>query len=375
MKITLKLFLICNILLLTSFQSQGQNKDYVITTAGEKIPCNISLSALFGAKEYKGPQVRGIQPINTEFVKEYYVAKQRTLYRKVLLKPGKESSAEFLAVKESGKINLYEQVTTISVPYVINPGPNGILQTGSSSTVTWYISKGSDTLTTIKDSDFSFFLKTKKSRKNAFGEMIRDNREVYEQYITDDKFSFKEIRDLIHRYNTGRSFESDMAQDYVIKKNKDTVFCQIEKGTFNTPPGYKPVNQDKFIKIDTSIVEYFLANDSLTFQLKTLPGDKHPKHVKCLVRGEVNLYAYSFNNAAADKEASLYASKQQGELILLKDEYHKPGKTEKNAFTLILSDNKGLTDKFAKLPYNYATILDGVQTYDNEYLTNGKTVK
>ena len=111
-----------------------------------------------------------------------------------------------------------------------------------------------------------------------------------------------------------------------------------------------------------------MANDSLTFQLKTLPGDKHPKHVKCLVRGQVNLYAYSFNNAAADKEASLYASKQQGELILLKDEYHKPGKNEKNAFTILLSDNKGLAEKLADLPYNYATILNSVQTYDNEYV-------
>ena len=83
--------------------------------------------------------------------------------------------------------------------------------------------------------------------------MIKDNKEVYDKYLADDKFGFAQIRNLIHLYNTGRSFESDQAKDYVIKRNKDTIFCEIETGSYNTFARYKAATQDKFTKIDTAI--------------------------------------------------------------------------------------------------------------------------
>jgi hypothetical protein len=370
MKIFPKILMICNILVLASLNLKAQNKDYVITIRGDTLACTITTPAFVPNGKYKTAQMNRPREISENEIKEYYISKDRILYREVLKRPGKAASALFMVVLESGKINLYDETTNTTY---MNSGPYGGVS--SSSSTVWYISKGSDTIKPIKNSDFSIssvFFKSRKTRENVFAGMIMDNKEVYDKYLADDKFSFKQVRYLVHLYNTGKPFGSDAGQDYVITKNKDTIFCEIEPGTFNTVSRYRVTPKDKFIKIDTAITAYFLYKDSSTFLLKTLPNDKHPQFVKYLVKGKINLYAYSLNNAAADGEASLYACKENGNLVLIKDEFHRPGKSEKKAFTDLISDDSTLAEKFANLPYNFMSVLNYVQMYDSDYLNNKK---
>ena len=372
MKIFPKILMICNILVLASLSSKAQNKDYVVTIQGETLPCTITSSAFTHYGKYKTDQMDSPKEISMDEIKDYYISKDRTLYRKVLKRPGKPGSAQFMAVLENGKINLYEEEITNTY---MTSGPNGV--THSSSSAVWYISKGSDTLTAIKNEDFSIssvFFKSRKTRENVFAAMIMDNKDVYDKYLADDKFSFKQVRDIVHLYNTGRSFESDALKDYVITKHKDTIFCEIDPASSAGPSRYRVTPKEKFIKIDTSVTAYFLSKDSSTFLLKTLPNDKHPKFVKCLVKGKINLYTYSENNSAADNEATLYLSKEQGGLEQLKDEFHRPGKNEKKAFTDLISDNPTLVEKFVNLPYTFTSVLNCVKMYNSDYLNN-KPVK
>jgi len=193
------------ILLLFTLSAKAQNSDYVITTNGDTLACTITTPAFVQNGKYKTSGMDKSKQILMSEIKEYYISKDSALFRKVYKRPGKTGSAKFMVVLENGKINLYEEI--INTTYM-NPGMNGGMYTNSSTT--WYLSKGSDTLKAIKNADFSIsalFFKSRKSRENEFAEMIMDNKKVYDKYLADDKFSFKEVRNLVHVYNTGKPFK------------------------------------------------------------------------------------------------------------------------------------------------------------------------
>ena len=53
------------------------------------------------------------------------------------------------------------------------------------SSTRWYVSKGSDTVKVLKNSDLSLgtlFFKSREKRMSDFEEMIKDNKEVYDKY-------------------------------------------------------------------------------------------------------------------------------------------------------------------------------------------------
>jgi len=41
---------------------------------------------------------------------------------------------------------------------------------------------------------------------DVLGELLMDNKDVYDKFITDDKFTPKQIRNIIHLYNTGKAY-------------------------------------------------------------------------------------------------------------------------------------------------------------------------
>jgi hypothetical protein len=367
MKITLKktlLFITASIL---AFSASAQS-DYVITVKGDSTACKISTPFIGGIK-YKSEAMTESQEITPDEIKEYYIARKNTRFRSVFSDRSSTSKPVFMKVIEKGRISLYEIIyTNTNITFNSN---------NTYSTTVWYAGKGSDYVSVLKAN--ALLMPTKRLRKDDFAQMLADNEDVYNKYKADDKFSFVQIRNLVHLYNKG-SYNSappfDPPQkDYVIKKNKDTIFCEIQPGTFSTVSRYRIDSKNSFTKIDTTITEYFLAENSSTYLLKILPKNKRLEYVKCLVTGRINLYAFSLNNSTEDNDATLYASKESGDLIQIKHAFSHPEKDEKKAFTDLISDEPDICEKFKNLPNNFTSIFDCVKMYNSEYLTNNKPAK
>jgi hypothetical protein len=113
------------------------------------------------------------------------------LFKSSTLKEGK-TKPEFLLVLETGKISLYEEVTDVYVNNTVT------------QVTKWYVSKGSNIVRPLKTDDV-FMSKSKKQRQGEFTTLISDNHVVYTQYTSENKFSFKRIRNLVQQYNTTKS--------------------------------------------------------------------------------------------------------------------------------------------------------------------------
>jgi hypothetical protein len=58
-------------------------------------------------------------------------------------------------------------------------------------------------------------------------------------------------------------------KDYVITSKKDTIFCEIKsRGFMNPILQYKVNGKDKYTKVDSTIVEYYIADDSTDYVSK-----------------------------------------------------------------------------------------------------------
>jgi hypothetical protein len=163
-------------LLVAALTARAQYNDRVITVTGDTIACQINLP-VFGAPKYRTSENEKAKKIKTDSVKEYYTEDKSIWFRKVLRVRNK---VYFMSVVESGKINLYELITDY----------NNVPITG------WYASKGTDTVILIKEAGLAG-----NRKRHDFEALIADNKAVYEKYTADDKFSFDEIRNLIHLYN------------------------------------------------------------------------------------------------------------------------------------------------------------------------------
>lgn len=195
---------ICILGLLLTVGAKAQKRDYVITANKDSVYCTISRSFFTGNSSYKVNDGKSVR-IKPDEIKEFYSGDKDVKQRSVV-KAGKKKH-EFMTVLEDGKISLYQEITS-------NPGgmgANGVVYGGTSSTQ-WYIAKGNDTVTEVKNNDFSLaiiFNKSRKHRKADFVEFISDNQAVYDKYKAEDKFSFKQVRDLVHIYNTGEPLKKD----------------------------------------------------------------------------------------------------------------------------------------------------------------------
>lgn len=181
--------LILTIISLTKINAQ--ERDYLITNKGDTIFRKISLPFL-GSPSYKETDSsRETIKIKPDSVKEYFVARKNLLQRSVH-KPDNDKPM-FFHVIEKGKIYLYEVV----------------YNNNRTSTTLWYVSKGDDIVQEIKTSDWFVLGKSKKARKDVLAGMLYDNKEVYNKFVADDSFSFDQIRNLVHLYNTGQSITAE----------------------------------------------------------------------------------------------------------------------------------------------------------------------
>jgi hypothetical protein len=183
------LFFIGAIMIIASIANA--QTDYVITIKGDSIACKVNIP-LVGAPKYKGDAMSKSEKIKPDEIKEYFIARKNLLKRSVFV--DSTSDAQFLTVIEKGKISLFELMTSVY---------NGMSTT---TTTTWYAGKGSDHVSALKTSSL-FLNKGRQQRKDDFAEMLADNKDVYNKYKAEDKFSFKQIRNLVHLYNTGKLFE------------------------------------------------------------------------------------------------------------------------------------------------------------------------
>jgi hypothetical protein len=192
------LIFVCSVVSLTKTFAQ-EYPDYVITTKGDSIPCNIN-KPFFGSIRYQGASMTKAQKIEPDAVKEYFRSKNNDLQRVVY----KEDDTDplFMKVIEKGKISLYQLIITRTTTTSTATTGYGSTTT-TNSTKTWYIAKGTDSVKEFKTSAL-FASKSRKERKDDFGEMLKDNKAVYNKYIAEDKFSFKQIQNLVHLYNTGQ---------------------------------------------------------------------------------------------------------------------------------------------------------------------------
>jgi hypothetical protein len=171
---------------------KAQNKDYIITNTGDTIKCNTIKTVVFGGYKYKTTNNGEFVKIKEQNVKEVYMADKDILTSSVFV--GHNPKPIFMTVIEKGKICLFEiQMSSGSYGGTI------------SSNTEWFVSKGTDTVTLLKYSGTANLMgfKGRKNRKNDFAEMLNDNKDVYDKYIAEDRFTFTQLRSLIHIYNTG----------------------------------------------------------------------------------------------------------------------------------------------------------------------------
>jgi hypothetical protein len=170
------------IILFFATSTKAQTHDFIVTNTGDTVACKI-LAPGFGSyiDRYRtadnGPAIK----LDPKKVKAYYDSKYKLL-RRAVYKEGKKNPEYFSFA--SGAIKLYEED----------------FQHGWVTTKFWYVSKGTDTIYQIKATLISF--KSKAARMDMFGEMLKDDPAIYQEYIADNKFSMDKIKALISEYNS-----------------------------------------------------------------------------------------------------------------------------------------------------------------------------
>ena len=202
MKIFLRSIIAIILIQTISVSAKSQNKDYVITNKGDTLYCIITFPLFSKYGKYQTADATETKQIKLHEIKQFYSAKKKSVMRRIYRRLEDEGSAEFMQLVEQGEINLLQEVTTTYNAY------SGI----STSTTQWYVSKWSDNVVVIKTSGLSIFFKSRQSRKNDFADLLMDKKEVYDKFIKDNKFSFSDIQNIVHLYNTGEELKKEPEQ-------------------------------------------------------------------------------------------------------------------------------------------------------------------
>ena len=192
----MKLFrIIFNALILLSIPfcgvfAQKPTFNYVLTVKGDTIKCDFK-KPFMGKLRYVPLGSDKAIKITTDFIKEYYNAKDTVMVAAAIL-PNR-TTPEFLNLLEWGKINMYQRVV-ITSGYV------------NSITYYWYVNKGSGLLKELKTTTI-FTDGSRKERKKMFSEMIADDEPLKGQFEADNDFSLKRLQYYIHTYNQHQTGE------------------------------------------------------------------------------------------------------------------------------------------------------------------------
>ncbi len=168
--------------------------------------------------------------------------------------------------------------------------------------------------------------------------------------------------------------------DYVITKNKDTVFCKIKKSSFSLNGSsenlkYRTNENDKYTKIiPNNVIEYFFARDTSTYVYKKIPGNvtRYTPYLKWLVKGRINLYDQQVASGSnGETTSSWYASKGTDSLISIKMQgiiiLSGSHKDREKAFMDLISDFPSVLEGFKRKAYTFDNIMESVEIYDNEF--------
>jgi len=272
---------------LVSISAQAQDyPDYVITVKGDSIPCRIT-DPLIGRGRYKDSTMPAAVRITADRIKEYYISDGKQLYRTVYINDDK--IPEFLRVLENGTISLYQEIDKY-YSSLYGPGPSTIEN--------WLVGKNTDHVIYFKKSSFNFKGAGRGKRKAEFAALLADNKKVYDKFLADDDFSFNEIQNIVHLYNTGEPYDGTyngighiFGRNYIITPKNDTVFCGIKNDYFSGNYIFKRSYADRYVTIDsTNAKEFFLARDTSHFVLTNEPGNSGKIFLKRLEKGRINLY-------------------------------------------------------------------------------------
>ncbi|MFD0792261.1 hypothetical protein ACFQZX_01455 [Mucilaginibacter litoreus] len=154
-------------------------QDYVITTKGDTIHCKVF--STFWSTKYRLNDNDPGKKIDSDEIIEYLDTKNNYLVRAVY--PEGKKKREYYYTKLKGAITIYEER----------------IQNGWYTEKIWYFSKGTDTVYKLKFNTLGG--KSRDVRKNKLGEMFKDDSEVYEKYLYDNKFTFDQILSLVKQYN------------------------------------------------------------------------------------------------------------------------------------------------------------------------------
>lgn len=159
---------------------------YIITQKGDTIKGNVNIRAFGGVKFTPANKTDAIS-ISFDTIREYQLSDSSVyVLRRIPLSTANIlSKPQILQRLEHGRINLYQYVPPAGDPII-----------------TWYASKGTDSLITLKTSDiFIGGGGSKKKRMAAFANMLADEPDLQAAFTASGKFDFGTIRLYIRRYN------------------------------------------------------------------------------------------------------------------------------------------------------------------------------
>jgi hypothetical protein len=173
--------------------ARAQYWDYVVTTKGDTIKCNIDKSRT----RYKTADSKHFKDIDFDHISAYYSTDAGALYRAIVKPYENDEDTVYAKVAEKGKINLYQvkEKQSDTSPF------NNVTQ--YKTVDIWYISKTPGHIESIKFDVWGTVPVNK--RNSAFAEMIKDNKEIYNRYLSTDKTSIEAIQEMIYEYNKGGS--------------------------------------------------------------------------------------------------------------------------------------------------------------------------
>ena len=168
---------------------KAQYWDYVVTTKGDTIKCNINKYCT----KYKSADSKHFKDIDFDHISAYYSTEASALYRAIVKPYENDEDTVYAKVVEKGKINLYQVQEQQSDFSPFNTVPQ------YKTVDIWYISKVLGHIESIK---FDVWGNVPVNKRNsAFAEMIKDNKVIYNRYISSEKLSIDVIQELIYEYN------------------------------------------------------------------------------------------------------------------------------------------------------------------------------
>ncbi len=159
---------------------------YIITQKNDTIKGEVKIRA-FGGPQFKPLNKADLISIDVDTLKEYQLSDSSVFVLRSIPRSTANLIAKPQALQrlEHGRINLY-----------MYQAPAG------DHIITWYASKGTDSLITLKTSDiFLVGGGSKKSRKAALSGIFADQPDVQSAFNATGKFDFETIRLYIRKYN------------------------------------------------------------------------------------------------------------------------------------------------------------------------------